>query len=315
MKTKALISVAECDKNYILRILDNAQHFERSNLASEPELQAPLLLNRKVIAVLFYEASTRTCDSFKTAVYRLGGQTVGFSDASASSVVKGESLGDTIRMYAGYSDLIILRHFLDGSARYAAEIASQYGIPVVNAGDGANQHPSQTMLDLYAILKTQKRLNNLRITIVGDLKYGRTVHSLVVGTSHFSPTFTFVAPEELQMPKEQRHFCDERGIAYKQCTEFTNDIIAQSDIVYMTRIQKERFSDPLEYERFKNAYILKSEMLKGCKPNLRILHPLPRVTEIDLEIDNTPYAYYIQQAHDGVYVRQAIICDLLNLIQ
>ena len=213
-------------------------------------------------------------------------------------------------MVSNYADLIIMRHYLEGAARYASEVTN---IPIINAGDGANQHPSQTMLDLYSIRKTQGTLNDLTITMVGDLKYGRTVHSLIVGMSHFNPTFNFIAPKELRMPDEQKNFCDQHGIQYYEHTEFSEDIINKSDILYMTRVQRERFTDLEEYERVKNVYILKNSMLDGSKENLRILHPLPRVNEIAYDVDDNPKAYYIQQAHNGLFARQAIICEVLGI--
>lgn len=213
-------------------------------------------------------------------------------------------------MVSNYADLIIMRHHLEGSARYASEVTD---VPVINAGDGANQHPSQTLLDLYSIRKTQGRLTDLNITVVGDLKYGRTVHSLIVGMSHFSPSFQFVAPEELRMPDEHKNFCDAQGIRYVERTDFTEDVINQTDILYMTRVQRERFTDTEEYERVKNVYILKKDMLRHSKDNLRILHPLPRVNEIAYDVDDSPKAYFIQQARNGLFTRQAIICEVLGI--
>ena len=264
----------------------------------------------KKLATLFFEPSTRTRLSFETAVNRLGGRVIGFSDASTTSSSKGETLKDTILMVSNYVDLIIMRHHLEGAARYASEVTD---VPIINAGDGANQHPSQTMLDLYSIQKTQGKLTDLNITMVGDLKYGRTVHSLIVGMSHFNPTFNFIAPNELRMPDEQKNFCDKHGIKYNEYTEFTEDIINQTDILYMTRVQRERFTDLMEYERVKDVYILRNKMLEHTRPNLRILHPLPRVNEIAYDVDENPKAYYFQQAQNGLYARQAILCDVLGI--
>ena len=301
MKSKSLVSIDQCSKEDILRILDNARKFE-----ANPNRK---VLEGKVAATLFFEPSTRTRLSFETAVNRLGGRVIGFSDASTTSSSKGETLKDTILMVSNYVDLIIMRHHLEGAARYASEVTD---VPIINAGDGANQHPSQTMLDLYSIQKTQGKLTDLNITMVGDLKYGRTVHSLIVGMSHFNPTFNFIAPNELRMPDEQKNFCDKHGIKYNEYTEFTEDIINQTDILYMTRVQRERFTDLEEYERVKNVYILKNEMLKNSRENLRILHPLPRVNEIAYDVDDNPKAYYIQQARNGLFARQAIICEVLG---
>ena len=271
---------------------------------------AQSLLKGKVIATLFFEPSTRTRLSFETAINRLGGKIIGFSDSNSSSVSKGETLHDTIKMVSNYADMIIMRHPLEGSARYAAEVAD---VPVINAGDGANQHPSQTLLDMYSIMKTQGRLDDINIFMVGDLKYGRTVHSLLMAMSQFNhPIFNFVAPPELAMPDEYKIFLAQKGIRYFEHLEF-NDIINQADIIYMTRVQKERFIDPVEYEKVKNVYILKNEMLANTKPNVRILHPLPRINEIHTNVDTNPKAYYFTQARNGVFTRMAIISHLLNL--
>lgn len=303
MSTKSIVSITDYTKEQILSILDHAATFEANPNQG--------LLNGRVAATLFFEPSTRTRLSFETAVNRLGGRVIGFSDASTSSSVKGETLNDTIRMVANYADIIIMRHFLEGAARYASEVSS---VPVINAGDGSNQHPTQTMLDLYSIRKTQGRLDNLQITMVGDLKYGRTVHSLLMAMSHFNPTFCFVAPEELRMPEEYKIFCEQHNIPYTEKTEFEREDIDRSDILYMTRVQKERFTDPMEYEKVKNVYTLHNSMLDTSKENLRILHPLPRVNEIDMDVDSNPKAYYFDQARNGLYVRQAIICNALGLI-
>jgi aspartate carbamoyltransferase catalytic subunit len=203
-----------------------------------------------------------------------------------------------------------MRHYLEGAARYASEVTDT---PVINAGDGANQHPTQTMLDLYSIYKTQGTLENLTITMVGDLKYGRTVHSLLMAMRYFNPTFRFVACKELQMPAEYKDFCDKNGIAYSEHTDFSADVINSSDIIYMTRVQRERFTDIMEYEKVKNLYTLHNAMLDGSRDNLRILHPLPRVNEIDYDVDDNPKAYYFQQAQNGLYARQAIICKALGI--
>ncbi len=298
----SLVSIADLTKDELLQLLDNAKYFE--------EHPNSKILDGKVVATLFFEPSTRTRLSFETAVNRLGGRVIGFSDASTTSSSKGETLHDTIKMVSNYVDLIVMRHFLEGAARYASEITD---VPVVNAGDGANQHPSQTMLDLYSIYKTQGTLNDLTITMVGDLKYGRTVHSLLQAMSYFNPTFNFVACKELQMPEEYKIFCDEHGIKYTETSEFSPEIINQSDIIYMTRVQRERFTDIMEYERVKDLYNLHNAMLEDSKPNLRILHPLPRVNEIAYDVDSNPKAYYFEQARNGLYARQAIICRALGI--
>ncbi|MCF0159490.1 MAG: aspartate carbamoyltransferase, partial [Bacteroidaceae bacterium] len=211
---------------------------------------------------------------------------------------------------ANYVDIIVMRHFLEGAARYASEVAP---VPVINAGDGANQHPSQTMLDLYTIYQTQGTLEDLNIYLVGDLKYGRTVHSLLMAMRHYNPTFHFIAPDELSMPEEYKIYCNQQGIKYVEHTDFNKEVIADADILYMTRVQKERFTDLMEYERVKDVYILKNEMLEGTRDNLKILHPLPRVNEIAYDIDDNPKAYYFQQAKNGLFARQALICDCLGI--
>jgi len=299
---KDLISITDYSKEYYLRILELAADFEKN--PNQP------ILKGKVVATLFFEPSTRTRLSFETAINRLGGRIIGFSDAGSSSVSKGETLHDTIKMVANYADLIVMRHPLEGSSRYASEVSD---VPVINAGDGANQHPSQTLLDMYSILKTQGRLDNINICMVGDLKYGRTVHSLLMAMSEFkNPVFNFIAPDELAMPEEYKLFLKEKGIKYYEHTEI-NDNINYADIVYMTRVQKERFMDPIEYEKVKNVYILRNGMLKNTKPTMRILHPLPRINEIHTDVDANEKAYYFEQARNGVYTRQAIISHILNL--
>jgi aspartate carbamoyltransferase catalytic subunit len=297
----SLVSITDYSKEEILSILQSAEEFEK-----HPNRKT---LDGKVIATLFFEPSTRTRLSFETAVIRLGGSIIGFSDAATSSSSKGETLNDTIHMVSSYADAIVMRHPLEGAARYAAEVSP---VPVINAGDGANQHPSQTLLDMYSILKTQGTLENLNITLVGDLKYGRTVHSLIMAMSHFNPSFKFIAPEELKMPEEYKIFCKKRNIKFTESDELT-DNFNETDILYMTRVQRERFQDLMEYERVKNVYTLKNDMLENTKSNLRILHPLPRVTEIDPDVDGNEKAYYFQQAQNGLYVRQAIVSKVLKI--
>lgn len=302
MNRNNFVSIAEVSREEILELIELVQYFEQN-----PNHK---ILDGKVVATLFFEPSTRTRLSFETAVNRLGGKVIGFSDASTSSTSKGETLKDTIKMVSNYVDLIVMRHFLEGAARYATEVTDT---PIINAGDGANQHPSQTMLDLYSLYKTQGTLENLTITMVGDLKYGRTVHSLLMAMRYFNPTFHFVACDELRMPREYRDFCVKNGIRYFEHTEFSPEVINQSDILYMTRVQRERFTDIMEYEKVKNLYTLHNSMLEGSKPNLRVLHPLPRVNEIDRDVDDNPKAYYFEQALNGLFARQAIICKVLGI--
>lgn len=301
MKNRSLVSIDDLSTAEILSILDHAAEFEKNPTQH--------LLNNKVIATLFFEPSTRTRLSFESAISRLGGKIIGFTDASSSSVSKGETLNDTIRTVSSYSDLIVMRHPIEGSARFASEIA---GIPVINAGDGANQHPTQTLLDLYSIRKTQGTLDNLNIFLVGDLKYGRTVHSLLMAMSRWNTTFNFISPEELMIPKEYKYYLDNLGLKYYEHKDFT-DIVSKADIIYMTRVQRERFSDPMEYEKVKNVYVLRNSMLRNTKENMRVLHPLPRVNEIHKDVDSNEKAYYFEQALNGVFTRQAILCSLLGL--
>ena len=297
---KSLISINDFNKEEMLQVLDLASAYEANP-------HQPLYWD-KVIACIFFEPSTRTRLSFETAANRLGSRVIGFSSLSSTSVTKGESLKDTLKMVSNYADMIVIRHSLDGAARFASEIA---GCPVINAGDGANQHPTQTLLDMYSIRKTQGTLDNLSITMVGDLKYGRTVHSLLQAMSHFNPRFTFISCPELGIPQEYKDFLDERGITYEE-KHVLEGSFEQADILYMTGIQQERFQDPMEYERVKDLLSLNASMLAGTKPNLRILHPLPRVKEIAIDVDERPEAYYFDQARNGVYTRMGIITYLMN---
>ncbi len=302
MKNKSLVSINDYSKEDILHILDLAEGFEK-----DPRQK---ILSNHVIASLFFEPSTRTRLSFESAINQLGGRVIGFSDASSSSVKKGESLRDTIQTVSLYADLIVMRHPLEGSARFASEVSDT---PIINAGDGANQHPTQCLLDLYSIRKTQGSFDNLNIAFVGDLKYGRTVHSLVIALTMFkNVTFHLVSPQELKLPRSIKNFILDAGLKYKQYDDIAQ-IIDDVDVLYMTRIQRERFADSVEYERVKNSYILDNAMLDNSKDNLRILHPLPRVNEISEDVDNNEKAYYFQQAENGVYVRQALLASILGL--
>ena len=298
----SLVSIADLSREKILYLMELAQEFEQ-----RPNRK---LLDGRIVATLFFEPSTRTRLSFETAAHRLGASVIGFTDPKVTSSTKGETLKDTIMMVANYSDVIVMRHFLEGAALYASELTQT---PVVNAGDGAHQHPSQTLLDLYTMLQTQGRLDNLNIHLVGDLKYGRTVHSLIMAMRHFNPTFHFIAPKELAMPEEYKQYCNKHGIKFVEHEEFNENTIAEADIIYMTRVQRERFSDLMEYERVKDVYILRGDMLGKAKENMRILHPLPRVNEITQDVDDTPHAYYFQQALNGLYTREAILCDVLGI--
>ena len=302
MQKHNFVTIRDFSKEMIMHLMEMAEEFEK-----HPNRE---LLKGRVIATLFYEPSTRTRLSFETAAHRLGASVIGFTDAKASSVSKGETLKDTILMVSNYADAIAMRHTLEGAARYASEVAP---VPIINAGDGAHEHPSKCLLDLYSIYKTQGTLENLNIYLVGDLKYGRTVHSLITAMRHFNPTFHFVAPKELAMPNEYKLYCKQNNIRYQEHTAFNEKVIADADIIYMTRVQKERFSDLMEYERVKDVYILRNDMLGNVRPNMRILHPLPRVNEIAYDVDDNPHAYYIQQAQNGLYAREAIFCYVLGI--
>ena len=301
LKDRSLISIYDYTPEEICHILDIAEDFEKNRLQN--------LLNGRVIASLFFEPSTRTRLSFETAIQLLGGNVIGFSSTAGTSLQKGESLKDTIMMVASYADLIVMRNPVDGSARYASEVSK---VPIINAGDGSNQHPTQCLLDLYSIRKTQGTLENLEITMVGDLKYGRTVHSLVQAMCNFNAKFNFVTKGELKMPSTVKKKKKNAGLEYHEYTNL-EEVIPHSDIIYMTRVQRERFPDPLEYEKVKNSYILRNDMLENSKPNCRILHPLPRVNEIHTDVDANPKAYYFQQAQNGLFVRQALIAAILGL--
>ncbi len=296
MKNRSLISINDFTRAEHIRILELAGAFENN-----PRQR---ILQDYVVATLFFEPSTRTRLSFESAATRLGAKVIGFTDSSSSSVQKGESLRDTILTVSNYCDIIVMRHPREGSARFASEVAK---VPVINAGDGANQHPTQTLLDMYSIRKTQGSLDNLNIAFVGDLKYGRTVHSLVQALCHYNTTFHFVSPLELKLPSAVKIDIKQRNLVYHQSTDLL-EVIPKVDILYMTRIQKERFSDPLDYEKVKNAYILNNQMLDAAKPNLKILHPLPRVNEITTDVDGNPKAYYFTQALNGGICETGAAC-------
>ena len=299
---QSLVTIANLTKEKIEYLVEMASEFEKY-----PNRKT---LEGRVVATLFFEPSTRTRLSFETAANRLGARVIGFTDPKVTSSTKGETLKDTIMMVSNYADVIVMRHYLEGAALYASEVSP---VPIINAGDGANQHPTQTMLDLYSIYKTQGTLENLNIYLVGDLKYGRTVHSLLMAMRHFNPTFHFIAPKELAMPDEYKLYCKEHGIRYEEHEDFNEEVISQADILYMTRVQRERFTDLMEYERVKDVYVLKAQMLEQARPNMRILHPLPRVNEIAYDVDDDPHAYYFEQAKNGLYAREAIICDCLGI--
>lgn len=302
-KNRDIISINDFSKEEILHILKVVKQIESKPKGS--------LLRGKILATLFFEPSTRTRLSFVSAMEQCGGTVIGFSNANVTSIQKGESLWDTIKVTEQYANAIVIRHPLEGSARLAAEAAS---IPVINGGDGSNQHPTQTMLDLYTMQKTKGKLEGLHVGFVGDLKYGRTVHSLVIALSHFNPTFYFIAPDELQISDSYTDELYQKKIKYFKTSDIKR-FSGQLDVLYVTRIQKERFPDPLEYEKFKGIYRINEEFLKNVKKELKIMHPLPRVDEIDKSVDNTEHAAYFQQAANGIPVRKALLALVLGKIK
>ena len=294
-----IISIAEFSREDLELVVKTAL-----DLKNNPQKN---LLDGKLIASCFFEPSTRTRQSFETAIQRLGGRVIGFSDASNTSIKKGETLADTARILSSYADAIVMRHHKDGAARLVSQFSA---VPVINAGDGTNQHPSQTLLDLVTIFETQGRLDNLKIALAGDLKYGRTVHSLAQAMKHFSCEFYFVSPPSLAMPDYICEELDEANIKY-QILPTLEEAIETVDILYMTRVQRERF-DEQEFLKIQGKFNLTPETLKNAKSNLKVLHPLPRIDEISADVDYTPYAYYFEQAKNGVFARQAILSLVLN---
>ena len=295
---KDIISMNDFTAEEILLILKKAEAIEK--MSDEEKLS---LMHGKIVATMFYEPSTRTKLSFESAAMRLGANILYF-DTEHSSVQKGESFSDSIRMVESYSDIIVIRHPMDGAARLAASVSHK---PVLNGGDGSNQHPSQTLLDLYTIMKEKGTLENLHIAFTGDLKYGRTVHSLAKALKHFHPVIYFVYPSNLAMPQYLLDDLDDAGVTYYIEENFTG-CLDKLDVFYMTRIQRERFPDPEEYEKVKGVYIINRGNIEGkCKDDMIILHPLPRVNEIDVDLDTTKYARYFEQARNGIPIRQAMM--------
>lgn len=307
MNIKDIISMNDMSKEEILNILKIAEKIE--NTSEEEKLK---FLHGKIISTLFFEPSTRTKMSFESAALRLGAEILHFPPLELTSLKKGESFTDTIKMVESYSDVIVVRHPYDGAARLAANTSKK---PVLNAGDGSNQHPSQTLLDLYTILKEKGTLNNISIAFVGDLKYGRTVHSLVKALTHFNPKIYFISPEILQMPQYLLDDLDKNNVKYEILKDF-RDCLNKIDVFYMTRIQRERFPDIEDYEKVKGVYVINKENIVGkCKEDMIILHPLPRVDEIATDLDDTKYALYFKQAKNGIPVRQAMIMTVLDKVK
>lgn len=299
---KHIISISELSRAELELIVRTA-----GQLKTEPK---PTLIKDKVIASCFFEPSTRTRLSFETAVQRIGGSVIGFDNGGNTSLAKkGETLADSVQVIASYVDAFVMRHPQEGAARLASEFSN--GVPVINAGDGSNQHPTQTLLDLFSIFETQGRLNNLNIAFVGDLKYGRTVHSLTQALAKFDNNrFFFVAPEALAMPDYICEELDDAGLQYSLHSDMES-VIPELDILYMTRVQKERF-DESEYAHIKSAFVLTAAMLQDARSNMKVLHPLPRVDEITTDVDKTSHAYFFQQAENGVYAREALLALVLN---
>jgi len=268
------------------------------------------MLHGKIMATLFFEPSTRTRLSFQTAMYKMGGNVVGFDEPEISSVVKGETLADTVRVVEKYSDVIVMRHPLEGSARFAAEYAR---VPVINGGSGAEEHPTQAMMDLYTILKVKNRINGLNIAIVGDLRYGRAVHSLAYALSLYDVKLNLISPSLLRMRREVLEDIQNR-IEVAEYPEI-EEILPEIDVLYVTRIQKERFPDLAEYEKVRGTYVVNLDVLRGAKEDLIVLHPLPRVEEIAVEVDSTPFAKYFDQVRNGVVVRMALLGLVLGAIK
>lgn len=299
LRGRSLISIADLSKEEILLVLKRAEEMQTKKPKG--------LLDGKILASCFYEPSTRTRLSFESAMIRLGGSAIGFSESATTSAKKGESLQDTMKIIGQYTDILVLRHPKEGSARAASEATKT---PVINAGDGANQHPTQTLLDLFTIKECQGKLKGLNVAFVGDLKFGRTVHSLSMACAHFDMRLFFVSPDQLALPEEITRELKKHGVKFS-FHRAIEEVLGKADILYMTRIQKERL-DESSYEKVKDVYILKEAMLEGAKKNLKILHPMPRVNEIETAIDKSPHAYYFQQAENGLYVRMALLSLILG---
>jgi len=303
-KGKDIISIKDFSKteiDYILIYAEKMLPYAKGEKYKD-------VLSGKVLSSLFFEPSTRTRLSFESAMNRLGGRVIGFADPSGTSQKKGESLADTIRMADSFSDVIVVRHPQEGAARLAAEFAN---VPVLNAGDGAGQHPTQCLLDLFTIKTEKKKIEKNNIILLGDLKYGRTVHSLAYALSVYGAELTFVSPTSLKMPKEVINECMELGVEPTQ-TSSLEKAIKDADVLYATRIQRERFPDAEEYNKVVGSYRINNELLKNAKESLIVMHPLPRITEIDSEVDSTPHAVYFKQAFNGVPIRMALLSLVLG---
>ncbi|MBI2138074.1 aspartate carbamoyltransferase [Candidatus Woesearchaeota archaeon] len=302
-KGRDIISIRDFSGEELLYVLSIARRMEQ-----RPQ---PALMKGRIMASMFFEPSTRTRLSFTAAMKRMGGDTIGFAKGEVTSTKKGETLWDTVKMIEAYSDVIVIRHSLEGAARLSAEAAS---IPVINAGDGTNQHPTQTMIDLYTIQKEIGKLDGITIGFLGDLKYGRTVHSLAIALSHFKAKMYFISPTALKMPEYYLDELEQKRVTFHE-TDDVLKALKHLDVLYVTRIQQERFADPLEYEKFKNVYKVGPDILNGAKKSLIVLHPLPRVGEIDPALDEFPNAAYFRQAANGIPVRQAVLSLVLGAVK
>lgn len=298
---EGIISARDFNREDIEYILKKAKEMLRNDKNLD-------LLKGKILATLFFEPSTRTRLSFESAMHRLGGEVIGFSSASVSSIKKGESIADTIRTVENYSDCIVIRHPLEGAATLAAKFAK---IPIINAGSGSGEHPTQALLDLLTIIEEEGELDGLNLGIMGDLKYGRTVHSLAILLSNYDVNIYFISPKELMLRNRDKELLQQRQVKYKEVEKY-RDILEILDVLYVTRIQKERFADVEEYDRVKGFYIFTSEDLKMTRNNFKIMHPLPRVTEISPEVDSSEKAIYFKQAYYGIPMRKAILAELLS---
>jgi len=306
-KGRDIVTLDDLTNEDIDKILSTAKKMEKYARGDPPSN----LLAGKILATLFFEPSTRTRLSFESAMHRLGGSVIGFTSTESSSVAKGETLADTIRTVENYADVIVLRHPKMGAARAAAEVAR---VPLINAGDGSGQHPTQTLLDLYTIKESKGRLSNLNIALLGDLKYGRTVHSLSLALGRFNKKLYFISPETLRMPTEIINDLKEAGVEIIETTNL-EEVIGELDVLYVTRIQKERFPDITEYEKVEDAYRIDKEILSKAKSDLIVMHPLPRVKEISYEVDSLPNAIYFKQVFNGLLVRMALLALILGVVE
>lgn len=307
-KNRDIIDINDFSKEELLYVLKTAQKFDPAFVKSKKSNY--LLLRGKIAGLLFFEPSTRTEQSFKSAAQKVGMGIIGFDDPQATSIHKGESFSDTIRIMDAYADVLIIRHPKGGAAREAADVAQ---IPVINAGDGPNQHPTQTMLDLYTMLKIAGKIDGITVALMGDLKYGRTVHALSLALSQFSVKQIFISHPSLAMPDEFLNVLDKRGVEYEQFNKLSDQL--QADFLYQTRVQKERFTDMKVYNKIKDEFILGKEFLKQLDKGVKLMHPLPRINEIDPDLDTHPNAIYFKQARNGLFVREALLALVLGRIK